>query len=211
MDLAAAFVTLLVVIDPIGTTPLFAALTSAHSPAERQRTARRGVAIAGCVLFAFALFGEPMLGALGIGLAAFRIAGGLLLLLLSVDMVMVRHTGLRATTPKEEEESAQRTDVSVFPVAIPLVAGPGAMTSVLLLMGEAGDDWGRRSGVLAVLLLVLALTLACFLSAGALLRRLGVTGTNVVTRVLGILTAALAVQFIIDGVLDVLARGSDAA
>lgn len=182
---------------------MFAALTANHSPAERRRTAVRGVAIAACVLLGFALVGEVLLGALGIELAAFRIAGGVLLLLLSIEMVMVRHSGLRTTTDSEERESGQRADVSVFPLAIPLVAGPGAMTSVVLLMGAA-DDLGTKALVLFELVLVLAVTLACFLGAGRVQKWLGVTGVNVVTRVAGLLLAALAVQFVIDGVATVL-------
>jgi len=196
-------VALLVTVDPIGTAPMFAALTAAYPDHERRRVAVRGVAIAAGILLAFALVGEWLLGALGIQLSAFRIAGGVLLLLLSVDMVMVRHSGLRTTTDKEEEESGQRGDVSVFPLAIPLVAGPGALTTVVLLMSAAGGDPGRAALVLGELVLVLAFTLACFLGAGRLMRLLGITGVNVVTRVSGLLLAALAVQFVIDGVLAV--------
>lgn len=186
-------------IDPVGTAPVFVSLTSHGTPAERRRTAIRGVGIATAVLVSFALGGEVLLGAMGIGLPAFRIAGGVLLLLLSIDMVMVRHSGLRTTTPREERESEARADVSVFPLAIPLVAGPGALTSVVLLMGRAAGGLGERVAVLGVLLAVLALTLACFLLATAVLRLLGITGINVVTRVSGILLAALAVQFVLDG------------
>jgi multiple antibiotic resistance protein len=196
-------VTLLVTVDPIGVAPMFAALTAEHTAAERRRMALRGVAVAAGVLLGFALCGEMLLGALGIELAAFRIAGGVLLLLLSIDMVMVRHSGLRTTTETEEKESGERADISVFPLAIPLTAGPGAMTSVVLLMGQAGGDLGRAALVLGELALVLLLTLACFLGAGRLMKLLGITGVNVVTRVSGLLLAALAVQFVIDGVLAV--------
>jgi multiple antibiotic resistance protein len=118
-------------------------------------------------------------------------------------MVMVRHSGLRTTTEPEEKESGQRADISVFPLAIPLTAGPGAMTSVVLLMGQAGGDLRRSAIVLAELVLVLVLTLVCFLSTGRLMKVLGITGVNVVTRVSGLLLAALAAQFVIDGVLAV--------
>jgi multiple antibiotic resistance protein len=196
-------VTLFVTIDPIGTAPMFVGLTAGHTREERRRIAVRGVAIAAGVLLGFALAGELLLGALGIELAAFRIAGGVLLLLLSIDMVMVRHSGLRTTTESEEEESGQRADVSVFPLAIPLVAGPGAMTSVVLLMSAAGGALSSSLVVLGELALVLVLTLFCFLSAGKLMKVLGITGVNVVTRVAGLLLAALAIQFGIDGVLAV--------
>lgn len=184
---------------------MFAGLTSAYTDAERRRVALRGVAIASGVLVGFALFGEVLLGALGIELAAFRIAGGILLLLLSIDMVMVRHTGLRTTTDSEEAESGKRADISVFPLAIPLTAGPGAMTSVVLLMSAAEGNPARIAVVLGELVAVLLLTLACFLGAGRLMRLLGITGVNVVTRVSGLLLAALAVQFGIDGALAVAA------
>jgi multiple antibiotic resistance protein len=183
---------------------MFAALTANQSAPERRRTALRGVLIAAGVLVGFALVGEALLAAMGIGLEAFRIAGGVLLLLLSIEMVMVRHSGLRTTTDSEERESGQRADVSVFPLAIPLVAGPGAMTSVVLLMGAA-DGLATMALVLGELLLVLAVTLVCFLGAGRVQKWLGVTGVNVVTRVSGLLLAALAVQFVLDGLSGALA------
>ncbi|MFQ5776321.1 MAG: MarC family protein [Kiloniellaceae bacterium] len=201
--LIAAFVTFFVVVDPVGVAPLFVSLTPGATTAERRRTALRGATIGGAVLVAFALVGEPFLRALGIGLPAFRIAGGVLLLLLAIDMVMARQTGLRATTPGEDEESGQRADVSVFPLAIPLIAGPGALTSVVLLMGGARGDLAAQGVILAVLVVVLLITLACLLAAAQLMRLLGTTGVNVVTRVFGIVTAALAVQFMIDGALAV--------
>ncbi len=198
--LIAAFVTFFVVVDPVGVAPLFAALTPDDTAEERRRIALKGTAIGGGVLLFFALVGEPFLAALGIGLPAFRIAGGILLLLLAIDMVMARSSGLRATTPGEDVESDRRADVSVFPLAIPLIAGPGAITSVVLLMGAAQGDPALQGAVVAVLLGVLLLTLLCLLAAASLVRLLGVTGINVLTRVFGIVTAALAVQFMIDGV-----------
>ena len=199
----ATFVTFVVVVDPISTAPLFAALTAEASASERRRIALRGVAIATGVLIAFALGGEWLLAALGIGLPAFRIAGGILLLLLAIDMVMARQSGLRATTPGEEAEGSQRADVSVFPLAIPLIAGPGALTRVVLLMGQAAGDFEAQAVIIAVLVAVLVVTLACLLLVTQVMRLLGVTGINVVTRVFGIITAALAVQFIVDGLLAV--------
>ncbi len=199
----ATFVTFVVVVDPISTAPLFAALTAEASASERRRIALRGVAIATGVLIAFALGGEWLLDTLGIGLPAFRIAGGILLLLLAIDMVMARQSGLRTTTPGEEAEGSQRADVSVFPLAIPLIAGPGALTMVVLLMGQAAGDLGAQAVIIAVLVAVLVVTLACLMLVTQVMRVLGVTGINVVTRVFGIITAALAVQFIVDGLLAV--------
>lgn len=195
----AAFVTLLVVIDPPGVVPIFAALTANADATERRRMAINGTLIGAGILLAFALGGEVLLRLLGVGLPAFRIAGGILLLLLSVEMVMAKHTGLRATTDDEETESDQRTDITVFPLAIPLIAGPGAMTSVVLLMGQAPDLQGKAM-ILGVLGVDLAIMLVCLLLTGPLMRLLGVIGVNVISRVAGIILAALAVQFVIDGV-----------
>ncbi len=197
--LVTAFVTLFVVIDPLGIAPIFASITPKDTAPQRRQIAVKGVIIAAVILVAFALGGQLLLTALGIGLPAFQIAGGLLLLLLSIDMVMVRHSGLRETTPGEAEEGIQRSDVSVFPLAIPLIAGPGALTSIVLLMGEARHDLVVQALVLAVMLAVLAITLICLLVTGRLIRLLGQTGINVVTRVFGIIMAALSVQFILDG------------
>ncbi|HEV7370620.1 MarC family protein [Arenibaculum sp.] len=195
-------VALLVTIDPIGIGPVFAALTRGSDPAHRRRMAVKGVLIAALILFVFAFGGDFLLRALGIGFPAFRIAGGILLLLLAVDMVFARPSGLRSTTESEREEATHRQDISVFPVAIPLIAGPGALTTVVLMMGRAGTDPLLAAAVLGVLAAVLAATLAVLLAAGAMTRLLGVTGTNVISRVLGILLAALACQFVIDGLLE---------
>ena len=203
LDLAAtAAVALLVTLDPLGTGPIFAALTRGDPPEHRRRMAVKGVLIAAGILFVFAFGGEALLHALGIGFPAFRIAGGILLLLLAVDMVFARPSGLRTTTASEEEEASQRGDISVFPLAIPLIAGPGALTTVLLLMGQAAGDPWRQAVVLGVLAAALAAVLAALLAAGWISRALGVTGINVIDRVLGILLAALACQFVIDGLKE---------
>ncbi len=195
----AAFVTLLVVIDPPGVVPIFAGLTAGADPAERRRTAINGTLIGAGILLAFALGGEVLLRLLGIGLPAFRIAGGILLLLLSIEMVMAKHSGLRATTRDEEAEGSQRDEITVFPLAIPLIAGPGAMTSIVLLMGRAPDLAGKAM-ILGVLGAVLAILMVCLVLTGPVMRLMGVTGVNVISRVAGIILAALAVQFVIDGV-----------
>ena len=202
--LISAFVTLFVVIDPIGVAPLFMSLTTSETVAHRRRLALKGVSIAAVILFVFGLFGEILLQALGVGMPAFRIAGGILLVLLSIDMLMARDSGLRNTTEGEAAEGVKRGDISVFPLAIPLIAGPGAMTSIVLLMGRAEDDPAMQGAILAALTVVLLLSLLCLLAAGSLMKLLGVTGVNVITRVFGIITASLGVQFIIDGVLVVL-------
>jgi multiple antibiotic resistance protein len=200
--IATAAVMLFVTIDPVGIGPLFAALTRGADAVHRRRMAVKGVLIAAGILFVFAFGGDFLLRTLGIGFPAFRIAGGILLLLLAIEMVFARASGIRATTRPEQEEASHKDDISVFPLAIPLIAGPGTLTSVLLLMGRAGGDPWREAAVLAMLAGVLMTTLLVLLTAGPLSRLLGVTGINVITRVLGILLAALACQFIIDGLLD---------
>ena len=162
----------------------------------------KGVLIAAIILFVFAFVGEFLLRALGIGFPAFRIAGGILLLLLAIDMAFARPSGIRSTTAPEQEEASHKEDISVFPLAIPLIAGPGALTSLLLLMGKAQGDILAQTVVLGVLALVLLANLAVLLAAAKVSKLMGVTGVNVINRVLGILLAALACQFVIDGILQ---------
>jgi multiple antibiotic resistance protein len=201
---ATVFVTFLVIIDPVGMLPLFVAVTHRQPKGRRRRIATRSIAVAAVTLVVVALAGHMVLRFLGIGLPAFRIAGGLLLLLLSIDMVFARHSGIRSTTDAETEEAEDSTDVAIFPLAIPLIAGPGAMTSIILLMGQADGDLALQAIVIGVMLSVLGLCLATLLCAIPVMDRLGVTGINVVGRVFGIVLAALAVQYIIDGATDVL-------
>jgi multiple antibiotic resistance protein len=193
--LISAFVTLFVVMDPIGLTPVFIALTSGATARHRRAVALRACAIAAALLCLFAFFGEQVLGFIGISMPAFRIAGGILLFLTALDMLFERRTKRRENTAEAEEDFP---DPSVFPLAIPLLAGPGAITSVILLMGQADDATGIVS-VLGVMLGVLLIALAFFLMAGVIERALGKTGITVVTRLLGMLLAALSVQFVLDG------------
>ncbi|MDA8190618.1 MarC family protein [Acidiferrobacter thiooxydans] len=194
------FLTFFVVIDPIGLVPLFGALTAGASYEYRQRMAVKGVLIAALVLLFFAVSGFAVLRVLGIGLAAFRIAGGILLFLLAIDMVFARHSGLRSTTRRETEEARGRNDISVFPLAIPLLAGPGALTSLLLMLSAAHGRFIAIGLLLGILALVLAITLAVLLSAARILALMGETGANVVTRLLGVLLTALAVQYVLTGI-----------
>lgn len=198
--LPAAFVLLLVVIDPFGLTPMFSALTRGREPAERRRTAVKAVSIAALILTLFAFTGSLLFDYLGIGMPAFRIAGGMLLFLIAVDMLFVRHSGLTSTTLRERSEAARRDEVAVFPLAIPLIAGPGALTTVMLLTRDL--PLVQVLVVLVLTLTVLAITLGMFLAAGQVERLLGETGINVITRLLGILLAALAVQFALDGLRE---------
>jgi multiple antibiotic resistance protein len=200
LDLAlAAFVNFVVIIDPIGVVPFFIGNTAHLNPAARRATAFKSVVIAAVVLLVFTVVGQPLLHYLGVPVAAFRIAGGILLLLLAVDMVLVKESGIRATTRAEEEEISHRPDVAVFPLAIPLIAGPGAIASVILLQSQNAGSLANQAVVAGVMLAVLALTGFSFLLASRIMKVLGVTGINVMTRVLGIILAALAVSNIIEG------------
>ena len=193
------FVTLLVIVDPLGTAVVFLGLAPHSTAASRRGMVWRGILLATAIILAFAAAGQLLLDMMGISLPAFRIAGGLLLFLLATDMVFALHSGIRTTTGAEQQEAAHSRDVAVFPLAIPLLAGPGALTSIMLLMGDA-TGWSERAGVLGSLIAVMALALMALLAAAQVGRLLGLTGANVVTRVLGVVLAALATQFVIDGV-----------
>ncbi len=193
------FLMFLVVVDPISLAPLYMALTREVPEAQRRHMAVKGVLVATGVLVAFLFLGRYLLDVLGVGMPAFRIAGGILLFLLAIDMIFARQSGLRSTTARERAEASHRLDISVFPLAIPLIAGPGTMTTLLLVSEADAGPW-ELALVLAVLLSVLLLTLASLLTAERIVRLIGETGSNVVSRVLGIILAALAVQYVLDGV-----------
>jgi multiple antibiotic resistance protein len=199
-----SFLTLFVVVDPVGIAPAFLALVGERPGAEQKRVARKAIAVAGFVLFGFALGGDFLLGQLGISIDAFRIAGGVLLFRIAVGMVLASH---QRETVEEEEEARSRQDVSVFPLAIPLIAGPGAMASLLILIGQAKGDVSKLAAVFGMTALVLGLTWLALRLSGQLGRVLRRTGVNVVTRVLGVLLAALAVQYVADGVRGLLRAG----
>lgn len=192
--LITAFVTMFVVIDPIGLAPLFVALTQGVPEKQRRRIAIRACGIGMAILIMFGLFGEAVLGFVGISMPAFRVAGGVLLFLTALDMLFERRTKRREN--KSEEEDFE--DPSVFPIAIPLIAGPGAIASVILLTGQQPGAEGIAL-VLAITGLVLGVVLALFLASSLLERALGKTGITVVSRLLGMLLAALSVQFVLDG------------
>jgi multiple antibiotic resistance protein len=200
-------VTLFVVVDPVGVAVIFASLMRHANDEARRRAAIVATGIAAILLLAFALFGRPFLGALGISIPAFRIAGGILLFLLATDMVFARPSGIRNPTVPEQAEAARSADVSVFPLAFPLLAGPGAFTSVVLLTGRATSPL-EFADVIAALALVMGGCLVALLGAAYLVRFLGVTGANVVGRVLGIILAALAAQLVLDGITGFLGPGT---
>lgn len=189
-----AFTTMFVVIDPFGTTPIFVALTQDMDPATRRKTAIRSCLTAVCILVAFAAFGEAVLGFVGISMEAFRVAGGALLFLTALDMLFDRRTKRREDRAEEEEHP----DPSVFPLAIPLIAGPGSIATIILLAGQNPGIQGIAAAC-AVMLAVMAVVFVFFLAGGVIARILGKTGLNVLTRLLGMLLAALSVQFILDG------------
>jgi multiple antibiotic resistance protein len=193
-------VALAVIVDPIGTAAIFAGLTGGEPAAFRRRMALRGTAVAfGLALF-FAFGGEFLLRALGVTLPSFQVAGGALLFLLATDMVFARHSGLRETTEAEAREAERSVDISVFPLAVPLLAGPGCLTSIVLLMRQADHSPLGQALVVLALAVVMLGALVALLTAGRLVAMLGVTGTNVISRVLGIILAALAAELLLGGI-----------
>ncbi len=195
-----ALTTFFATIGPADLALVFAAITRKNTASERRTMALRGVLVAAGILLFFAIFGEPLLRLFGITLPALRVAGGILLLLISIDMVFARHSGGTGTTPEEEDEAAHREDISVFPLAMPLIAGPGAISATILLTTGSpgfGVEWFAVVGALTVILL---LSYLAMLVAIPIQRLLGLTGLAVVSRIVGVLLAALAVQFLFDGI-----------
>ena len=195
----SSLITFFVVIDPPGCAPIYAGLTSGANAAQRRAMAIRAVVVAALILLVFALFGEDLLRGLGISLASFRIAGGIMLFLIALEMVFEKRTQRREDRAAKVAETAEVEDVSIFPMAMPMIAGPGSIASVMLLMSR-NDGLERSAVVLAALATILLLTLLALLAAGPIMRVLGVKIEAVITRLLGVLLAALAVQFVIDGV-----------
>ncbi len=193
--LITAFATLFVVIDPPGLIPMFIALTPGMSAERRRAIGLRACLIAIALLTVFGLAGEAVLTFIGISMPAFRISGGILLFLTALDMLFERRTQRR-----EGQTADHDHDPSVFPLAMPLIAGPGAMTTMILLVGQSGPGWSGTLAVHLVMIATVACAFALFLIAGPLERLLGRTGNLVITRLLGMLLAALSVQFVIDGV-----------
>lgn len=198
LDLAVtAFVTLFVIIDPVGLAPLFVALTRGMTAQERRLAGGRALVLSLAVLAIFGIAGEGLLGAVGIGMPAFRIAGGILLFLTAVDMLFERRQ------PRREKNAQEALpDPTVFPLATPLIAGPGALATMILLVGQHPGDVAAQLTIYGTMILVLAITYLLFLAGGLIERVLGHSGVNVVTRLLGMLLAALAVQFVLDGLSD---------
>ena len=193
-----AFITLAVIIDPPGCAPIFASLTSGASAAQRRMMAIRSAVVAWSILVFFALLGEPLLRTLGISLSAFRLAGGIMLFMIALDMVFERRTERREERAKEIEGTPEAEDISVFPMAIPMIAGPGSIASVMLLTARA-EGVVEDLTVLVAMTVVILLTLAALLAAGPLMRLIGAKLEAMITRILGVILAALAAQFVLDG------------
>jgi multiple antibiotic resistance protein len=195
-----ALTTFFATIGSLDVAAMFAVLTANYTAKQKRSVAIRGTLIATVILVTFALIGDFLLSSLGISLAALRIAGGILLLLIGIDMVFARTSGGTSTTSEEEEEAFSKTDISVFPLATPLIAGPGAMGAVILLIADQQGDLTGQAIIIASLLAILLLTFICLLLALKLQKLFGITGMHVIARVMGVLLSALAVQFILDGI-----------
>ncbi len=194
----SAFVTLFVVIDPPGCAPIYASLTAGATDRQRRVMAIRATIIAGLILLFFAVLGEAVLNALHIDLNSFRIAGGIMLFIIAVDMVFEKRTERREQRAEKIIATPEVEDVSVFPMAMPMIAGPGSIASVMLLVSQ-NNGLDRAFVIFAALILVLAMTLVALIAAGPLMRLMGAKSEAVITRLLGVLLAALAAQFVIDG------------
>lgn len=195
----SALITFFVVIDPPGCAPIYASLTAGVPAVHARAMALRAVVVAGLILVLFALFGQDILRALGISLDSFRIAGGIMLFLIALDMVFEKRTQRREDRAQKIIDTPEVEDISIFPMAMPMIAGPGSIASVMLLMSK-GHGIERTLVILGALGTILLLTLVALLMAAPLMKLLGARIEAVVTRLLGVLLAALAAQFVIDGV-----------
>jgi multiple antibiotic resistance protein len=194
----SALVTFLVIIDPPGVVPIFATLTREETRAHARSMAVRAAIVAWAILMFFALLGKPMMHALGISLASFRIAGGIMLFMIALDMVFERRTQRRESRAQSIEGTPEAEDISVFPMAIPMIAGPGSIASAMLWVSRA-EDTAEVAVVLGAITVVVLLTLLALLAAGPIMRLLGPKIEAMLTRLLGVILAALAAQFIVDG------------
>jgi len=199
----SSLITFFVVIDPPGCAPIYAGLSASASAAQKRAMAIRAVGVSAAILFVFALFGEALLKGLGISLASFRIAGGIMLFLIALEMVFEKRTERREDRAAKVASDPEAEDVSIFPMAMPMIAGPGSIASVMLLMSR-NSGLERSAVVLAAMVTILLLTLVALLAAGPIMRILGAKIEAVITRLLGVLLAALAVQFVLDGLSVVL-------
>jgi multiple antibiotic resistance protein len=199
-ELVKFFVVLLVVVEPLSLLPVLAGLTQGADEAYLRRMSCKAVGIAAGVCLVFAVVGAALLRVLGISVDAFKVGGGILLFLLAIEMVFARPSGARSITPGEDAEAHHRGDISVFPLAFPLIAGPGALATILLAFAGVPTGSTQFVAQIGVIVLVLAITLGLMLVTGPVMRVVGVTGGAVLGRLLGVLLAALASQFVMDGI-----------
>jgi multiple antibiotic resistance protein len=206
-ELVKFFVVLLVVVEPLSLLPILAGLTEGSDDAYRRRMSFKAVVISAAVCVLFAVAGTALLKLLGISVDAFKIGGGILLFMLAIEMVFARESGVRSITPGEGEEAHHRVDISVFPLAFPMIAGPGAIATILLAFAPVPIGSAQFFAQLGVIGAVLMLTLGLMLVTGPVMRVVGKTGSAVLGRLLGVLLAALAAQFVIDGVRGAMGSG----
>jgi len=204
-ELVKFFVVLLVVVEPLSLLPVLAGLTDGADDAYRRRMSVKAVGLSALVCLLFAVGGTALLDLLGISVHAFKVGGGILLFLLAIEMVFARPSGARSITPGEDAEAHHRGDISVFPLAFPLISGPGALAVILLAFVGVPVASLQFAAQIVVILLVLAITLGLMLMTGPVMRVVGVTGGAVLGRLLGVLLAALASQFVMDGVRGAMA------
>jgi multiple antibiotic resistance protein len=199
-ELVKFFVVLLVVVEPLSLLPVLAALTEGADDHYRRRMSTKAVGVSAVVCLLFATGGTALLGILGISVDAFKVGGGILLFILAIEMVFARPSGVRSITPGEDAEAHHRGDISVFPLAFPLIAGPGALATILLAFAGVSPGSAQFFAQIGVIVSVLVITLGLMLLTGPVMRVLGVTGGAVLGRMLGVLLAALASQFVLDGI-----------
>ena len=199
--IATAFATAFTIIDPVGMIPLTVSVTADATPARRAAIVDQSVLVAAVVILVMGIVGKTILDSLGITLPAFTIAGGALLFLISVDMLFGRKTGTKQT-PEEEREGAESANPAVFPLAVPMIAGPGTIATVLVLVTLAAGDREKLAVVFAAYASAMAVTWICMRLSTQMLRVIGTTGIHVVTRLFGILLSALAVQFVLNGLAE---------
>jgi len=194
------FTTLFATVGPIDNAIIFAGLSANYSLAHKRKQALKGVLIGSAILLFFAICGDTLLSYMGISFAALRLAGGLLLILIGINLVMAKPSGGSSTISEENTEAAHKADISVFPLATPLIAGPGSISAVMLAILNAQGDYKAMSIVILALLVIMTISLVCFLLAGELQRILGITGMRVIERVMGVLLTALAFEMLIQGI-----------
>lgn len=199
----AAFIALFVIVDPVGIAPVFAGLTQGTPKSHQRKMAMKGTVIGAAILVFFALVGERFLGALGISLDALRVAGGFMLFIIALEMVFEKRTERKQETAEKLDEHFE--DISVFPVALPLLAGPGSIATIMLLIADYEGDMVAQGGIIAALGVVMLITLIVFFMAGRVMDFLGPTVNAVLTRLLGVILAALAAQYILDGLKNTFA------